>query len=444
MSKVAELIAAGKVPASTTGAVNQAGYPDGWPLFSDINVQVAYDWNYLPSDRVRVLKGNEAYRVALETMLTGKKPAATDGGASEVPAAAAAPVVSPEEAIINTPAAPDAVEEVVVPAEETVVEETAVPAEEPEGTVLEYPFGSLVKTKSGWEARVDNKDGSGVQRYVAKTKDELIGKLMQAQAHASVKIREQEAERIRLLADEPADLAQPRKRLQPRQMTAEEQFEFSEAINSGDPTRINKAFEKRDQIILGGSVNDVIGQVNETRDQLERDAYLATAKLFIKQHPEIKMSKELGDKMDEILAENGWAYTGRNLNKALAILKQAGEVETVSTPAEDDVVLPEPTNVAPAAAVVPAAAPKAAVVTKPTPPAATPTKAEARLRPASASTGISPRQASVRQGVVTSAPAVGLTAEEYNRMPISETRRRYKTDLGFKTAVDALIKEGKI
>jgi hypothetical protein len=246
-----------------------------------------------------------------------------------------------------------------------------------------------------------------------------------------------------LLADEPADMAQPRKRLAPRQMTAEEQFEFSEAINSGDPSRINKAFEKRDQIILGGSVNEVIGQVNETRDQLERDSYMATAKLFIKQHPEIKMSKELGDKMDEILAENGWAYTGRNLNKALAILKQAGEVETISTPAEDEVVLPEPTNVAPAAA-VPAAPAKPAVVAKPTPPAGTQTKAEARLRPGSASTGISPRQASVRQGVSTPAPSVALTAEEYNRMPISETRRRYKTDLGFKTAVDALIKEGKI
>jgi hypothetical protein len=39
---------------------------------------------------------------------------------------------------------------------------------------------------------------------------------------------------------------------------------------------------------------------------------------------------------------------------------------------------------------------------------------------------------------------VGLTVEEYNRMSVSETRRRYKTDLGFKAAVDKLIADGKL
>jgi hypothetical protein len=66
-----------------------------------------------------------------------------------------------------------------------------------------------------------------------------------------------------------------------------------------------------------------------------------------------------------------------------------------------------------------------------------------RLRPGSASTGLSPRQASVRPGARPE-PSVGLTVDEYNRMSMSETRRRYKTDLGFKAAVDKLIAEGKI
>jgi PHD/YefM family antitoxin component YafN of YafNO toxin-antitoxin module len=39
---------------------------------------------------------------------------------------------------------------------------------------------------------------------------------------------------------------------------------------------------------------------------------------------------------------------------------------------------------------------------------------------------------------------VGLTAEEYNRMSVSETRHKYKTDAGFAKAVDKLIAEGKI
>ena len=171
--------------------------------------------------------------------------------------------------------------------------------------------------------------------------------------------------------------------------------------------------------------------------------------LFRSQNEDVVFTSELGNKIDDILAENKWAYMVRNLNKVLQILKNKNEVEfKVSTPTSE-VELPVPTSVsretvpaapaAAAAAVVPAATVPAVRAT-PTIPALQPGE---RIRPGSASTGASPRQASVRQGSTPATP-VGLTAEEYNRMSVSETRRKYKTDLGFKTAVDKLIAEGKI
>lgn len=41
-------------------------------------------------------------------------------------------------------------------------------------------------------------------------------------------------------------------------------------------------------------------------------------------------------------------------------------------------------------------------------------------------------------------PKPVLTAEEYNRMPADDVRRRYKRDAEFRAAVDELIAQGKI
>ncbi len=439
MKNVQELIVLGKVPSDTKPADNVTGYPNGWPIFTDLTKQVRFDWDNLPSDRVRALKNDATYKAALESFLL-----ALDGGAPAAPPAGeipGAPAVSPEQAIVDPPApvpVPAPVLPVTEPATEpeaTIPEPTA-PAVEDEGTAVELPFGTITKVKDGWEARVDNKDGSGVQVYKGKTKDQLIAKLMQAQAHASQKIRQQEQERQRLLLEEPADAAPVRKVFQPRQLTADEQFEYAEAMSSGDPTRMHKAQEKRDAIRNGGTPEEIAGRLKEAEDALAVEAYKATAKSFMKQNENVIFTRELGDKMDEILAENSWAYTVRNLNKVLEMLKAKNEVEFRSSTPVEEVELPVPTSTAPAPA---AAAP---VETPRVPPATTP-KATERLRPGSASTGMSPRQASVRQGQQPVAP-VGLTAEEYNRMSVSETRHKYKTDPGFRSSVDKLIAEGKI
>ncbi len=430
MKNVQELIALGKVPSDTAAADNRAGYPQGWPIFTDLSKQVRFDWDNLPSDLVRGLKNDPAYKAALEGFLL--EGAAVTDAAAEIPTAAAA--VSPEDQIVNPPVVEPAVTEPVAEevADQPVVQ---VPSEE-EGTKIDYPFGSIEKVKGGWEARVDNKDGSGVQVYKAKTKDELIGRLMQAQAHASQKIRQQEDEKRKLMLEEPADITRVRPAIKPRQLTADEQFEYSEAMSSGDPTRQYKAQEKYNAIRNGGTPEEIAGRLAEAENALQFAAYTNTAKAFMKQNDNVKFDRVLGDKIDAILAENSWDYTVRNLNKVLLMLKEQNEVEfKVSTPVTEEVELPVPTSAA--AATVPAA-----VVPVRVPPASTP-QAATRLRPGSASTGASPRQASVRQGQSPVTP-VGLTAEEYNRLSVSETKHKYKTDPGFRSAVDKLMAEGKI
>ena len=432
MRNTQELIALGKVPGDTRSSDGSDGYPTGWPVFADLQKQVVFDYENLPVERFRILKSNAEYAAALE-----KAYAPAPSAPGEVPAAAAAAVASPEATITDPPALPEPVVTDEPIAEPPVTDEPVVPAGEEEGTTVEYPFGTIAKVKGGWEARVDNKDGSGIQVYKSKTKDELIGKLMQAQAHASQKIRQQEQEKQQSLLDEPADPAPVRKILQPRQLTADEQFEYADAMSSGDPSRIHKAQEKRDAIRNGGTPEEISERLREAEDRLAVEAYKSTAKAFMKQHEDVVFTRELGDKIDEVLLGNDWAYTVRNLNKVLATLKANNEVTMkISTPTEE-AELPVPTS-----AQVTPAAPTAPVESTRVPPATTP-KATDRLRPGSAptSTGMTPPGRRLTSPGVT---PVGLTAEEYNRMSVSETRHKYKTDAGFAKAVDKLIAEGKI
>jgi hypothetical protein len=447
MKNVAELITLGKVPADTVGAQAVAGYPDGWPIFSDLNLQVKYDWDNLPSDRVRTLKGNKAYADALNGFLLEPAekvtPAVPEGQTQSL-------AKSPEEMLEEAHA-----ESIPAPTGEANTEpvlaiETPVTVPSVEAPSSEIAVGTVVdgftKTSTGWEIRIEI-EGAGVQVFRGKTMGEVAQALAKAQIHASILIRKQQQEKEQMLLNEPADIAVERKVFKPRKMTAEEQFEYAEAMSSGDPVKINKAAAKREQIIMGGDPEEVLAQITEHQQQLERETYMATAKAFLKQNPDIVMTHELGDMIDEIILGRKWAYTVRNMNKALAELKAENKVELrVSTPVEEEVTLPVPTSAVPAAPVVvpaaPAVAPAAAVPAVPKAPVLTDGE---RLRPGSASTGMSPRQASVRQGTGTpSTKTVGLTAEEYNRMSVNETKRKYKTDLGFRAAVDKLIEEGKI
>jgi hypothetical protein len=464
MKSVQELIALGKVPSDTVAAKDRPIYPEGWPIFSDLKAQIKFDWDNLPSDRVRMLKGQPEYKEALEAFLL--EPATPVNASTTPPSVTLA--VSPEDLVAEPVQVQPVAEEQPIAEEQPVVEEEGIEVSVEETPVAEVPSvsvvveiaegekdGDFIKTKDGWSMTVPAVEGSGVQVYTGKTQQEVASKVLKAQTHATALIRKLQQEKEQMLLNEPADVAVERKALKPRAMTADEQFEFAEAIASGDPTRVSKAMAKRDEIIFGGSPAEVIGRVTEHETQLERESYMAIAKAFLRQNPDIRHTKELGDKIDNILLERSWAYTVRNLNKALAELKSKSEVELIPTPVEEaELPVPAasreaaPAPVAaqpvakPAAAKVPAAVQARPAATPK--PVAKPFSDGERLRPGSASTGLSPRQASVRPGVAPTVKKVELTAEEYNRMPYEVVKRRYKTDSGFKSAVDALIDAGKI
>lgn len=343
------------------------------------------------------------------------------------------------------------------PVVETVVEEvveTVVPSPAPViATAVEDDEPgdpNLVKTSAGWEYRVDLGDGSGVQVFKGKTQKQVIAALGKAQVNASKKIRQQEQEKRLLIANEPAEVEEPQTRFKPRALTAEEQWEISQ--NLGDPSKASKALDKYFEIRVGGSIEQVIEKITSHDDDLEFRRARNEALAFIRETPEFYNSENNSVTLASYVEKQGWASTKRNLRKAFVILTDDNkleqrpseqvltpEVEEVSTTSSREAAVATPVVETPATTAVPVTKPVSA---EPVKPAGLPEGS--RVRPGSSSTGMSPRQSSVRAGGATPAAPVGLTAEEYHRIPSSTVKLKYKTDPVFKAGVDKLMVEGKI
>lgn len=396
----------------------------GSPVFADLEQQVRWDWNNLPSERIKQKKNsNSSYAEALLRMLN----------ATEVR------VETPVIQVVTPPAE----EVVVVPAAAIVV----APAEE---TDNDDP--NLFKTAKGWEYRIDFGDGSGVQVFKGKTQKEVISALGKAQVNASKKIRTQEQEKRLLIANEPADIDEPVVRLKPRALSADEQWQISNDL--GDPAKAAKALDRFIEIRLGGPIEQVVEKLTTHENDLEYRRARNEAEAFIKETPEFYNTEDNRIALADYVEKNGWASTKRNLRKAFILLSDEEKLEKrpseqVLTPAVEEVS----TTSSAAAVELPASRADASTAsaatpsTQPTPVATTKPAVlpeGARVRPGSSSTGMSPRQSSVRTGGAAPATPVGLTAEEYHKIPTSTIKHKYKSDSVFKTAVDKLIAEGKI
>lgn len=393
----------------------------GQPVFADLDQQVVYDWNHLSSDQLKLKKNSSsAYKEALLRLLN-----AAPAPASETPEAVVevAPVITPAEPVVVAPVD-----------EEEVSSDTRIK-----------------KVKGGWEATVDLKDGSGKQVYKAKTKDELIVKLLDAQTHATKKIQNQEQERRLLIASEPADVDEPSVRFKPRVLTADEQWQIANDL--GDPAKAVKALDKYIETRLGGSIDQVIEKITSHDEDLEYRRARNEAMAFIRETPEFYNTPDNSAKLATYVEEKGWASTKRNLNKAFVILSNENELE--QRPLEQ-VLTPEaePVSTEPVRETVELPVSKADGSPVPAAPVAKPGSSEpakptglsegTRMRPGSNSTGMSPRQSSVRTGGAAPAVPVGLTAEEYHRIPTATIKHKYKSDAAFKAQVDKLMAEGKI
>lgn len=387
--------------------------------------QVENDWKTLSSTAIRAKKAQDPeYAAALERVLSGDftQPESNES-TIETP-----PAVDPNE----PPVTPESNEEIIDPPPAPPV----VPDEEPSGDP------NLVRVGRGWEYRIDLGDGAGVQVFKGRTKDEVIAKLGIAQVNATKEIRRRNAENRVAKDFNPDELGLERNEASAdvKPLTADEIYKLTGELQ--DPATARRAFQR----LLEAEANDptsTVGKRLNKADRLEAfESARGVSNQWVREHPDFYNVPENIETIQRYFIKHNLKVTAKNLDTVFNVLRSKSAL--LEAPAEE----PEPQlpvsradaqNEPPAVAVAPVpAAPAPPAPAKSTPPAATP-----RVRPGSASTGMSPRQASVRPGVTPNAP-VGLTVEEYHRTPTSEIRRRYKTDLAFKAGVDKLIQEGKI
>jgi hypothetical protein len=403
--------------------------------FATAEEQVKYDWEHLPSSQVRSKRNADpAYATALAKLL------------GEVAPTSATPIPEPAaEVVIETPVDPLA--QTVLPSVAPTPAQVPVVVEEE----ADNSDPNLVKTAKGWEYRIDLGDGSGVQVFKGKTQKEVISQLGKAQVNASKKIADQNRkDKMKKALEQPDLVTTAVPKFEKKVLSADDQWRISQGL--GDPSKAIKSVVEIIEAEFGMTAEEFREErrrraesaaVEEAR---QIGARWATANQQFYNVPENRI------KLQEFFAERSWPVTEKNLDIAYSFLDAAGELLQAPVEASREEV--------PAAAVVaplivePPVTP--AVSTPATPLVATPalkpnvpTPAQAglpegaRVRPGSASTGMSPRQSSVRQGAAGPSP-VGLTAEEYNRLPTSEVKRRYQTDKSFQAAVNKLIDEGKI
>lgn len=389
----------------------------------EFEAEVLYDWDHIRSENIRAKRaGSPEYNEALERVAADDYPgcpitATIDGNGN---------YVFSGEAEEITPAV--AAQEIIAPVAEPVVPPAPT-------AVAEDPNDPIVKVADGYEVRIDLGDGGGVQVFKGKSRVEVSRKLIKAQTNATREIRRRNREhqvlnesidRTNLVTTDPI-----------KPLSADEIYTLTEQLK--DPATAVKAHQRLLEAQLGMPVA-------EFRSEWERQRQVSVAKRWVPSNPDFYNDPDgiNAALVGRYFETHNIEVNEKNLGTVFNILKTKGALLEVP-----EVELPEPTN-APAA--VPAAVPVAAVpAVVPTPAAPTPVSKPvpvapapvARVRPGSASTGLSPRQASVRPGASAGA-VVGLTAEEYNKMPSSDVKRRYKSDPAFRSGVDKLITEGKI
>lgn len=273
-------------------------------------------------------------------------------------------VLSPD-LITNTPVDPEE------PATVVLVVDPPPPAED-QPVVFNGPDGStstLEKSSKGWKGSVDLNNGTQPQVYYGKTKDELIGSILNAQANATKKIREQNRQ-IKLgdPGTEPVRTVSRAESISARQLTADDNAEIK-LIFEADP---NKALETWFTKRTGKTLDEVVSKVDRgykasTDLDMEGEAkkflaanptyyadpnwdnYRAILGFITKNKLGRVMTKANQEDLTGQLVEAGF-FTATNLEEAFLELSEAGLLlEAPRTPKQTPAP-PATPEVAPAAA----------------------------------------------------------------------------------------------
>jgi hypothetical protein len=260
----------------------------------------------------------------------------------------------------------------------------------------EQPAEEAASEQAGKKYRreIDLGDGSGVQVFEADTLEELTDKLVEAQAHATRKIRELNQRAKAKVA--PDKKREARKPIQPRPLSEEEQFIVGQRFAEMPA----KAFETLFESVTGMKPEEFRSRIEAVDAINEALSEQQAAEGFILDHVEdYHPSPKNSAAIMQFIEREGLAVTRQNLEYAYQELSSSGLLE--SAPAAKPAGDGQPSK--PAA---PAASPKKPV-----------------------STGL-PARGGNRQPVVSDAPSV----DELNRLPLEEARERISRALYAKRA----------
>jgi hypothetical protein len=230
----------------------------------------------------------------------------------------------------------DTQEPTVKPGFELFQDEFAAPiTAATESTEVAVEDGSAsvdTNTKLGaFEREIDLGDGSGKQVFKGATAEELIDKLVTAQANATIKIREQQ---IKLRARPDTQAPEVFAPGDPQALTADELFTLAQELQS-DPA---KAFDKILQTQVGLS-SAQLRQMAVDYGNNQQIALAAKAEQeFLAAHPnDFQPSAKNAQRIIDFIKSENLPYTSKNIEYAFQELSEGGLLDApVQTVTEKD------------------------------------------------------------------------------------------------------------
>lgn len=277
---------------------------------------------------------------------------------------------------------------------------------------IEWANNGEADANGKYRVSIDCEDGGGIQVFEGENHQDIANKLLNAQANATVKIRE-------LAGRAKIEPAAPRSR-KPAPITDDERFQLVTDIN--DPTKAPEAVRRLVEGATGIAFDKLAAKSAEEDKQEQIRKAIEEAEAFAASTPAYYSTTYNGNLLCEYIVARKGALTQNNFGIAFAALSKSGLLQPnpATTSTEGAPAHSQPEGGAPGGL---------------------PTAATTRQRGVISSTAI-------RSGDSTSGSGGGkapqkYTIEQIEAMSGPDYERRLKGEAGFAAAVDALYKARK-
>jgi hypothetical protein len=172
--------------------------------------------------------------------------------------------------------------------------------------------------------KIDLGDGSGVQVFEAPTQDELIDKLVQAQTHATRKIREQHKEiKVEKTVEKAVE----------QELTADEEYLLSLEMQNHPGKTQKKLLEQT----FGMPLAEIKATLARAKELELTQRAEAAANEFVQKHDEFYPCPKNGAKIQAYMRTHGLEPSVENLEKAFEDLSESGLLEAKPEEVETEV-----------------------------------------------------------------------------------------------------------